>query len=278
MRALRLPSFTSGWVQRPAWLRAFLFALAGCAVVYLLNLALAPVGAGTLLGRTYGALATVLMVAAAALAARRRAVRRLPGRAQTWVQLHVYGGALALVLTLMHAGFRWPRERLTWWLLLLSLWVTVSGLIGVALRKWIPRLLTSALRTEVIYERIPDLVADVRQRCEALAAAGSPPLQEFYRQSVAPRLERPRVRWIYFVDITGGIQARIKDFEFVRVLLAAPERERLAELESLFATKLELDAHYTLQKPLRWWLYAHVPVSYVLLLLIAIHLFAVLFY
>ena len=82
MRALRLPSFTSGWVQRPAWLRAFLFALAGCAVVYLLNLALAPVGAGTLLGRTYGALATVLMVAAAALAARRRAVRRLPGRAR----------------------------------------------------------------------------------------------------------------------------------------------------------------------------------------------------
>ena len=43
-------------------------------------------------------------------------------------------------------------------------------------------------------------------------------------------------------------------------------------------TKLEIDAHYTLQQALRWWLYAHLPASFVLLVFILLHLYTVLFY
>ena len=43
-------------------------------------------------------------------------------------------------------------------------------------------------------------------------------------------------------------------------------------------TKLELDVHRTLQRPLRWWLYVHVPPSVLLLALVAVHLVTVLYY
>jgi cytochrome b subunit of formate dehydrogenase len=39
-----------------------------------------------------------------------------------------------------------------------------------------------------------------------------------------------------------------------------------------------LDAHYTLQKALRWWLYLHVPASLMLVLLVGLHVYAVIYY
>ena len=83
---------------------------------------------------------------------------------------------------------------------------------------------------------------------------------------------------MYYVDITGGIQSRVRQFTYLRNVLSAPEQEALDSLELLYKTKLELDAHFTLQKALRWWLYLHVPVSLLLLALVGLHLFAVIYY
>lgn len=269
------------WVQRPDWLLAFAAATAVCLLAYLINALVAEVRPGSAWGRTYGALAALLMLGAALLGVRRRTMRlsRLAlGRVQDWVQFHVYGGTLAFLLVLLHTGFRRPVGTLGWWLLALTLWVTLSGLLGVVLRKWIPRLLASGLNLEVLYERIPELTADVRKRAEALMASAPAPVEDFYHQRIAPDLARPRVRLIYFLDITGGIQDLLREFGFLRKLLTAEERPRLDELESLYRVKLEMDAHFTLQKALRGWLYGHVPVSLVLLLLVAIHIVSVLYY
>jgi len=156
--------------------------------------------------------------------------------------------------------------------------VTLTGLAGVGLRKWLPRVLASGLTTEVLYERIPELAAELRTKAEAVAAACSTPVRDFHRKRLAADLAAPRVRWIFFVDVTGGIQGRLRELSFLRGMLDPAERERVDELEALYRTKLELDAHYTLQRPLRWWLYAHVPVSLVLILLVVIHVVTVLVY
>ena len=55
-------------------------------------------------------------------------------------------------------------------------------------------------------------------------------------------------------------------------------QRKLDDLQAMYKTKLEIDAHYTLQKALRWWLYLHVPVSIVLIVLLALHIFAVVYY
>jgi hypothetical protein len=138
--------------------------------------------------------------------------------------------------------------------------------------------LTSGLATEVIYERIPGLINEIREKANALIQTCPDPVQDFYRKNIAYALAAPQPRLIYYLDITGGIQSRIKDFEFLRGILSSEEKEKLNRLESFYKTKLEIDAHYTLQRTLRWWLYLHVPSSLVLLVLVGFHLFAVLYY
>lgn len=270
------------WVESPSWLRAFVMASAACLLVYLLNVIIDDVQPGNIWGLTYGTLATILMAGTALFGVRRRMVKiaskyRL-GKAQTWVQFHLYGGALFLLLTLMHSGFRVPSGSLTWWLWLLSIWVTLSGFLGVALQKWIPRILTSGLALEVVYERIPELIMEIRGQAESLMETCATPVRDFYARNLATTLAAPRPRWVYYFDITGGIQSRIRDFAYLRRFLPAEEKEKVDRLESYYKTKLELDAHYTLQNTLRWWLYTHVPVSLVLLVLTVLHLYAVLYY
>jgi hypothetical protein len=178
----------------------------------------------------------------------------------------------------MHSGFHLPTGMLNWWLWLLSIWVTISGIIGVALQKWVPKLLTSGLANEVLYERIPELVKEIRRKAEALVQPCSDPLRDFYGRQLAYTFSAPQPRWIYYLDITGGAHHRLKQLEYLRNVLSSEERENLDQLELLFKAKLELDAHFTLQRALRWWHYLHVPASIVLLILVAFHIFTIIYF
>ncbi len=270
------------WVESPAWFRRFAIAFTLCWLAYLLNAVIAELRPYNVWGLTYGTLAALLMLGAAFLGVRRRmnktALTYRLGKAQAWLQFHLYGSTLCLLLVFMHTGFRVPHGVLTWWLWLLSIWVTVSGIFGVFLQKWIPKLLASGLAMEVLYERIPELVVEIRERANALMQDATDTLQEFYRNHVAYAFATPQARWIYYVDITGGVQARLKRFEYVRSLLTSQEKEKLHQLEACYKAKLEIDAHYTLQRALRWWMFLHVPASLVLLILLGLHVFAVLYY
>ncbi len=265
-------------VQRPEYLAVSSLAALALLAVYALGAVFAPLTPGNAWGLAYGSAATLLLLAVTLLGVRRRAQRWGPGRVQDWVQFHVYGGTLFMLLVLLHSGFRWPQGVLTLWLWILSVAVTLSGLLGVLIGKTIPRILTSGLRTEVLYERIPELTTALRTKAEDLAQGSSPPIQDFYRKELAPALRCPQVRLLFLLDITGGIQERLRAFEFLRHLLSPDEQARCDELQDLYRIKLELDAHYTLQRPLRFWLYGHVPLAIVLLVLVAIHLVAVFYY
>ncbi len=270
------------WRAIPKEARLFLIALVACGLVFFVNAVVSDIAPQSLWGISYGTAAAVLMLGAALFSMRRRlaqtALRRRWGAAQTWLQFHLYGGTLFLVLVFMHTGFQLPHGRLAWWMWSLSIWVTVSGAAGVLLQKWLPRLLSSGLALEVVYERIPELIAEISAKAAALMQTCTEPVKDFYRDQIALALAAPQPRWIYYLDITGGIQARVKKFEYVRRLLPAEEQHKLHELESYYRAKLEIDAHFTLQRALRWWLYLHVPASLVLLVLVALHVFAVWYY
>lgn len=269
-------------LQSPGWFVAFVCATVLALSVYAINVFVSEVRAGNVWGLSYGAGATVLLTGAALYGVRRRMVKtaatRGLGRSFTWVQFHVYGGALFLLLVLMHTGFRLPNGTLYWWLWLLSAWVTASGLFGVFLQKWIASVLSSGMSLEVLSARIPQLSREIRDDAEALLAGCSQPVQDFYRKKVVGSLRRPQARLTYLFDITGGIQRKLKQFRFLKGLLGAEERERVNQLELLLKSKLEMDAHFTLQRILRWWMVLHLPPSIVLLVLVAIHLLAVFYY
>ena len=264
------------------WLRAFVVALGVCALLFVLNVVFGEVHSGNAWGLSFGVAAALLMLGAALFGVRRRTMR-FSSRlgllsSRTWLLFHIYGGLLFLLLVLMHSGFGLPRGALTWWLWVLSIWTVLSGLFGLLLQQWIPRVLSSGLSVEVLYDRIPELVDDLRERAEKLVATCGDPIQALYGRTVAPVLAGPNRRTIYYVDITGGIRLPKSEFQYLRKLLAEDERDKLGELQTLFETKLEIDAHYTLQGTLRLWLYLHVPTSLLLVALLVIHVGTVIYY
>lgn len=270
------------WIQSPAWFFTFAICSIICIVVFFLNVVISEARPYNTWGLSYGIAATILMSGVALYGIRRRIIKYTKnygaGSSKTWVQFHIYGGTLFLLLTFMHSGFRIPAGTLTWWLWFLSIWITLSGILGVLLQKWIPKILTSGLSIEVHYERIPELISEIKKKAENLIHNCDASISDFYRKNLALSLIGPEPRLIYYIDITGGIQSQIKQFDYLRKFLPAEEKRKLDQLELLYKTKLEIDAHFTLQKALRWWLYLHLPISIVLIVLVAMHLYAVLYY
>jgi hypothetical protein len=265
-------------VKSVVWWRVFLAGAALCLAAVVVELALGAPGGVYAWTVGYGVAATIMLVGALAYAGRRRAPRRGPGASYHWVQFHVYGGTLFLVLVLLHTGFRWPNGAIGWGLWVTAVWVTATGLAGVLIQKWVPTALSSGLTTEVHYDRIPELVAHVRGRIEDLVAIADESVRSFYQTNLAAVLAGPETRLIYFVDITGGIQTRLRHLDHLAQFLGDADRRTIAELRTLIRTKLEMDAQYTLQRALRWWLYAHVPIAVALPVLVGFHVFAVWYY
>jgi len=264
------------------WRRGFAAAVALCLVAYAVDRSFFEPGPGNPLRLGYGIAAALLLVAISLYAVRRRMAATFGrlglGTSRAWLRLHQYGGVLVLMLVLMHSGFHVPTGLVTLWLWALTLWAGVTGLVGLGLQRWLPRVLGSGLAVEAVYERIPELIGDLRAKAERLAAECSEPVQALYARRVAPELVAPRPRWLYFVDITGGKAAQLGEFDHLRRHLGADEREKLGELARLYKTKLQLDAHLTLQRALRLWPWIHVPASLLVLALLAVHLGTVFLY
>lgn len=266
------------WIQSRLWMLAFIGCTIACVVIYVVNALFAQIHPGNWWGLGYGIAAAVLLLGAAVYGLRRRTMRLRPGRTWYYLQFHVYGGTLFLLLVFMHIGFKVPQGILTWWLWFLSIWIVVSGLLGVVIQKWIPTLLNSGLTLEVHYDRIPELIETLKEKAEAIVEASDYQVRDFYRQNLQPAFSGPKPRLMYFVDITGGIRGMTDQFDYLARFLAQDEKFKLGELQKIYKSKLEMDAHYTLQRALRWWLYLHLPVSLVLILLLGYHIFAVVYY
>jgi hypothetical protein len=229
------------------------------------------------LGLAFGVAAALVYAFEMLYPARRSRARPL-GTAIRFLQAHVYLGALAFVLVLLHAGLRLPEGALGWALLLLSAWTTASGLLGVWLQKWIPAAMAGGLQVEALYERIPELVDGLVAEADGLAAEASDALERFYRQEVRARLAAQQPSWGYLFDVRAGRDAALEPFRRMRAYVPQEDKERLEDLASVYTDKLELDAQLRLQGVLRRWLWVHVPPAGLLIGLVLVHVFAWVWY
>ena len=227
-------------------------------------------------GLAFGFLAAALITFEMLYPARRPSARPLLS-AQGWLQAHVYLGVLTLSAVLIHSGLRWPDGAMGWGLLLLSGWTTLSGLIGVALQKWIPIALAEGLRVEAVFERIPSLVEMLASEADVLMTGASDVLERFYRTEARPQLAQINPSWGFLMDVHARDRA-LEPLQRMRQFVQPDERERVEDLITICTEKMELDAHYSLQKILKHWLRFHVPAAGLLLGLTVVHLFAWLWY
>lgn len=230
-------------------------------------------------GVGFGIAATVALAVVMLYSARRSmpAVRAL-GRTRKYLEVHLYGGFLFLVLLLLHTDLGLPSGMLTSLVWAVSLWVVLTGAVGVMLQRALPALLEDATGFEVHYHRIPELVDDVRERAERAAEAAGPRVKDFYQREVAQDMEAPRSRVRGLLKRQGAVGLRSSDFEVLRGAVSAESAASLDELRDLHKAKLDLDVHYTIQGILRSWLYFHLPPAVALLGLVALHIFFVLYF
>ncbi|MGH9364598.1 MAG: hypothetical protein ACRD1B_04955 [Thermoanaerobaculia bacterium] len=254
--------------------RAWFLASAGIGAGSLLCFAVLSFGRPWRPGRGpalwFGVAAALLVLGHAVYPLRRKLLFFPLHTAQHWAQFHVYGGVVGVLFVLIHEGFAWPSGTIGWLLLILSFWTALSGLAGVWLQKWIPALMASGLGVEAIFERIPELIDELRAEAGKLVEGSSEIFERFYRDDVEPALAGVDVSWDYLLDVRRGRDRRLAPFVRLAAHLPETERPRLEDLKSLFTEKLELDAQCSLQRILRAWLQLHVPPA---MLLVGIMLF-----
>ncbi|MGB8888297.1 MAG: hypothetical protein WCC87_16330 [Candidatus Korobacteraceae bacterium] len=290
------------------WLIGSLAGLVVATVVYIVysHNSLQGATGGSAMGLTYGSIGSAFMLFAGALGARKKVPIWRLGRAQTWMRGHLWLGTLSFPIILFHAGFHFGigLTRVIMWMFVV---VFVSGIFGAVLQHYMPRFTTEHIPMETIYEQIGrvrlQLVEEAEKLVEeasaaltgglsratdeqraAAAAAGtmggltvasglqvdedaSTHLQEFFRRQMRPFLEYGGSR-----NLALGDQARSQAiFQQLRALLSPSLQQIVDDLENICEEKRELDQQARYHRVLHGWLLVHIPVSYALLLLGAVH-------
>jgi len=263
--------------KKPVWMRSSVVTGAVALAVYLALAWLRPWQPGRFWGLTFGTIAALLFLNAGLYPLRRRLGARPLANVQQWLQLHVYGSTLAMLFVLIHMGFRWPGGMLGWWLFGLSLWTTLTGILGVLLQKWVPITIARNLKIEAILERVPELVEKINAEAAKLMTGAGDTLARVYEADIKPLLASPQPRWSYLFDIRDSRVKALEPLTRIETFADEADRDRLRDLTTLVSEKLDLDAHLSLQRALRLWLTTHIPAAMVLLGLLAVHIVAVVY-
>ncbi len=149
------------------WAFGSLAILAISAFVYVLYAFESPQGprGESTIGLTFGAIGFGFMIYAALLGARKRVPTWRVGRAQAWMRGHLWLGFLALPMILFHGGFHFggTLTRVLMWLLIITVF---SGVFGATLQHYIPRVMTSDVPLETIYDEISRVRSLLREEAD----------------------------------------------------------------------------------------------------------------
>lgn len=201
------------------------------------------------------------------------------GSSAAWLQMHLYAGWLTMVLFLVHLGFRAPTGWLEGGLALLYVAVAASGVGGIMLsRIFAPRLTSRG--ESVLYERIPALCEQLRGEAEQLAIqsvaeSDTTTIGDFYTAKLLPFFEGPTNFFGHLLGSSRPSHALLRELDSLHRYLRNPERKILDQIAQLVRAKSDLDFQYAVQSMLKWWLFVHIPLTYALLIVTAVHVILV---
>jgi len=201
------------------------------------------------------------------------------GRSAVWLGLHATGGVLALAVFWLHTGGLWPSGAYEQALATLFYLVSLSGLVGYAMLFFYPKRLVQR-DIEVIYERIPGIVGDLRAAAEdtvlaCTEATGSDTLSRYYLETFHWFFQRPRFVWSHVADADLGDHWIRQQTTIVGRYLDSAERPYLDKLKEIAFLKNKVDFHYAVQSLMKGWLFVHVPVAAAVVIMAIWHLVVV---
>jgi hypothetical protein len=149
------------------WAIASLVTIAVFTAVYVAYVTNTPSGprGGSAVGLAFGVIGFGFMIFAALLGARKRVPTWRIGRAQAWMRGHLWLGLLSLPVILFHGGFHFggTLTSVLMWLLIITV---VSGVFGAGLQHYVPRVMTTDVKLETIYDEIGNVRKLLREEAD----------------------------------------------------------------------------------------------------------------
>lgn len=255
---------------------------------------------GTGLGLIYGALAFAIFLFGSALSIRKKKRLWRIGDVQFWLRAHIWLTLFTIPLVCFHCGFKAGGPHTT---LLLAIYAIVmgSGIFGLAMQQFIPRMMKEQLPNEVVYEQIPHIrerifesALEVRAEVRALereaqtapaATGGTAALAtDTSAHTIGDFLDGDCLPYLRASRGKAG-RMRLGDtrtaedlFRLLRVNASDALRSRVDQLEQWCSDRREMDLQMKLHHWLHGWLLLHVPFSFALLVITAWHAYITLIY
>ncbi len=192
-----------------------------------------------------------------------------------WLQVHIYTGLATAAVFATHINWRLPEGWLEGILAAIYTATFISGLVGLYWTRTVPVQL-ARVSEEFIYERIPALRNQVRKKSqqvvlETVRATGRDTLGNFYSSRLEGYLEKPR-GWYYWLKPSSRLRKRLlAELTEVTRYLSVPEQQASEQLFALIRRRDDLDFQAAMQWRLKIWLFAHIGLTYPLLMLACLH-------
>ena len=201
------------------------------------------------------------------------------GRGSLWLAFHVVAGVLAMAMFWLHTGTVWPEGTYERILTALFYLVSLTGIFGYIILRGLPRRLTQT-GIEVMYERIPTEIGEIREKVEALTLectekTGSDTVAQHYIGTLNWFFRRPRFGFSHLVGGDAAGHWLRGPGSAARRYLNNDEKEYFDQILELGALKILVDRHYACQDLMKKWLLVHVPLSMAVILVSIWHVLLV---
>ena len=244
---------------------------------------------GTPLGLVLGTISLGIFVFAALLGVRKKLPFLPVGNVQRWLRGHIWLTLLTIPLILLHSGFRLGGPMTTTLMMLYAI-VMVSGIYGLILQQRLPTMMKESLPAEIVFEQIPKVRAQLCAAANKLqrslkeqATSGSVAVAIDVSQEevLAAFIEQ---RLLPYLHARRGAKYRLGHareaddiFRHLKLRVDESYQARVDEMRRWCEERRLTDTQLRMQHWLHGWLFVHVPLSFLLLLMTVWHAFVTLF-
>jgi len=212
---------------------------------------------------------------------RKQIYRRRAGALRYWMLAHIYLGAIAGIVLLLHSGTS-TGGALTTLLYIAFDVVIMSGVLGIVSYYVAPRIMTRIEGEPLLVEDLRERRAELQKQSDEILEQSQGWLKDEIRDRVYPRFFSRAFLWRQLSrrePLKSSVaQAREEFKERTTRLATDEERDLLIAAVETAVTARRVDALLLLHRSLRVWIPAHVISTVLMLALMLVHIVQVVFF
>jgi len=216
-----------------------------------------------------------------------KTARMSPKGAMRWRKVHIFFGYLLVAAFLAHTDISLPDTGFEFALWTSFILVTLSGIFGAYLA-WSLQA-KRGIDERVTYDRIParraelardlDIAVAKTDPAAGLLALPTPPydawIMELYNTDLKKFFQGQRNFTAHLIGSQRALKRLTHEIDHLSTYVDQPNQEKLATIKTLVVEKDRLDFARVYLALTKGWLFVHVPVTYVLTVLIVLHVLVV---